>query len=101
MCLKFQYYLVDDILEVREVYIFNDGRDFFFVLIGRYKVFKNRYNVEFFFLVVVMELLDNEIKEYYILKDFKLGVIVLIYGRKFFIYDCDNFIKVFYYYYFG
>ena len=79
----------------------NDGRDPFPVLIGRHKVPKNRYNVESSFPAVVMELSDNEIKEYYTPKDFKLGTTVPIYGRKFLIYDCDNFTKAFYYHHFG
>lgn len=95
------YYLVDDTLEVREVHTPNDGRDPFPVLIGRHKVPKNRYNVESSFPAVVMELSDNEIKEYYTPKDFKLGATVPIYGRKFLIYDCDNFTKAFYYHHFG
>lgn len=92
---------MDDTLEVREVHTPNDGRDPFPVLIGRHKVPKNRYNVESSFPAVVMELSDNEIKEYYTPKDFKLGATVPIYGRKFLIYDCDNFTKAFYYHHFG
>ncbi|XP_052097106.1 EF-hand domain-containing protein 1-like [Mytilus californianus] len=95
------YYLVDDTLEVREVHNANDGRDPFPVLIGRHKVPKNRYNVESSFPAVVMELSDHEIKQYYTPKDFKIGETVTVYGRRFLVYDCDNFTKAFYYQNFG
>jgi hypothetical protein len=93
--------LVDDTLEVREVHTANDGRDPFPVLIGRHKVPKDRYNVESSFPAVVMELSDHEIKQYYTPKDFKIGSTVTIYGRRFLIYDCDNFTKAFFYQNFG
>ncbi|KAK3580258.1 hypothetical protein CHS0354_012787 [Potamilus streckersoni] len=95
------YYLVDDTLEIREVHTPNDGRDPFPVLIGRHKVPKDRSNVESSFPGVVMELSDHEIKEYFTPKDFKVGECVIIYGRRFLIYDCDNFTKSFYYHNFG
>lgn len=95
------YYLVDDTLEVREVHTPNDGRDPFPVLIGRHKVPKDRYNIESSFPGVVMELSEHEIKEYFTPKDFKLGEPMTIYGRRFLVYDYDNFTKAFYYQNFG
>lgn len=95
------YYLVDDTVEVRECHQPNDGRDPFPVLIGRHRVPKDRYNVPSGFPAVVMELTDNEIKEYLTPKDFKIGQTVTLYGRRFLIYDCDNFTKAFYYHNFG
>ena len=79
----------------------NDGRDPFPVLIGRHKVPRNRYEVESSFPAVVMELSQHEIKEYFTPKDFSIGDTVMIYGRRFLIYDCDNFTKSFYYHTFG
>ena len=87
---------MDDTLEVREVHTANDGRDPFPILICRQKVPKDRYNVESTFPNVVMELSDQEIKDYFTPKDFDLGKTVQLYNRRFLIYDCDNFTKAFY-----
>jgi len=95
------YYLVDDTLEIRECHNANDGRDPFPILITRHKVPKDRYNVESTFPSVVMELTGQEIKRYFTPQDFKLGDSVEIYNRRFFIYDCDNFTKAFYWKNFG
>ena len=96
-----QYYLVDDTLEVRECHTPNDGRDPFPVLIGRHKVPKNRFDLPSSFPNVVMEISSQEIKEYFTPKDFEIGKTLTIYGRRFLIYDCDNFTKGFYYNHFG
>ncbi|WAR18089.1 EFHC1-like protein [Mya arenaria] len=74
------YFLVDDTLEVREVHTANDDTSF---------------------PGVVMELSSHEIKEYFTPKDFSVGETVMIYGRRFIVYDCDNFTKSFYYQTFG
>ncbi|XP_041360930.1 EF-hand domain-containing protein 1-like [Gigantopelta aegis] len=95
------FYLVDDTLEVREVHTANDGRDPFPVLIGRSKVPKDRHDVPTSYPAVVMELSNNEVKEYFTPKDFVIGCTVSLYGRRFLIYDCDNFTKSFYYHNFG
>ncbi|CAG5128078.1 unnamed protein product, partial [Candidula unifasciata] len=95
------YYLVDDTLEVREVHKPNDGRDPFSVLIGRHRIPKDRANIPPSFPSGAMELTEQEVKEYFTPKDFQIGKTVVIYGRRFFIYDCDNFTKGFYYNHFG
>lgn len=95
------YFLVDDTLEVREVHPSNDGRDPFPVLITRHKVPKDRYQVESTFPGVVMELTEQEIKDYFTPRDFKVGESVNIYNRRFLIYDLDNFSKAFYWKNFG
>ncbi|CAH1773631.1 unnamed protein product [Owenia fusiformis] len=95
------YYLVDDTLEVREAHKPNDGRDPFPVLIQRHKVAKDRYAIESSFPAVVMELSDHEIKDYFTPVDFEIGKTVHIYGRRFLVYDCDDFTKAFFYKNFG
>jgi len=95
------YYLVDDTLEVREVHTANDGRDPFPVLIGRHKVPINRFDVPSSFPGVVMELSEQEIDRYFTPKDFAIGKTIHLYGRRFKVYDCDNFTKGFYYNHFG
>lgn len=97
----FQYYLVDDTLEIREVHQPNNGRDPFPVLIGRHRVPKNRFSVPTSFPSIVLELSEQELKDYITPKDFRIGKTVSIYGRPFLIYDCDNFTKGFYYNHFG
>jgi hypothetical protein len=95
------YYLVNDTVEVREIHTPNDGRDPFPILISRQRVPKNRYDVGPTFPAVVMELSDKEIKEYFTPADFEIGKIVQIYNRRFFIYDCDNFTRAYYWKTFG
>jgi len=95
------YYLVDDTMEMREVHTANDGRDPFPMLFGRHKVPKNRFDLPSSFPNVVMEITEQEIKEYFTPKDFAIGQTLTIYGRRFLLYDCDNFTKGFYYNHFG
>ncbi|CAD5111984.1 DgyrCDS1238 [Dimorphilus gyrociliatus] len=95
------YYLVDDTLEVRECHSANNGRDPFPVLIQRQKVPVDRYNVPSTFPGIVMELSQQEIKRYFTPSDFAIGKTVLIFNRKFFIYDVDPFTKAFYWKNFG
>lgn len=92
---------MDDTLEVRECHTANDGRDPFPVLIGRHKVPVDRDATPSSFPGSVMELSEHEIKNYFTPKDFKVGETVTIYGRRFRVYDCDNFTKGFYYHNFG
>jgi len=87
---------VDDTLEVREVHTANDGHDPFPILICRQKVPIDRYSIESTFPAVVMELSEQEVKDYFTPKDFTIGRTVTLYNRRFLIYDCDNFTKAFY-----
>ena len=60
-----------------------------------------RYDVESTFPGVVMELTDQEIKDYFTPRDFMIGKTVTIYNRRFYVYEMDNFTKAFYWKNFG
>lgn len=89
-------YRVDDTVEVREQRQPNDGHDPFPVLIGRRKVPKCRGNIPSNFPSAVMEISEHEIQEWLDEKDFKVGETISIMDRKFFLYDCDDFTRMFY-----
>ncbi|CAF4069854.1 unnamed protein product, partial [Adineta steineri] len=91
-----QYYLVNDTMEIREVHKANDGRDPFPILITRHKIPKDRYDIKGTFPHVFLELTDTEVSNYFKPSDLMVGKTVNIYGRNFFLYDCDMFTKTFY-----
>ncbi|CAH8478054.1 unnamed protein product [Schistosoma guineensis] len=102
-CRKFiiHYYLADDTLEIREIHTANDGRDPFPLLLRRERIPKCRDTIPQSFPSVSMEITENEVKEYFSPKDFHIGQSVNILGRKYLIYDCDNFTKAWYHNNFG
>lgn len=99
--LIFQYYLVNDTVEVRELHTPNDGRDPFPILISRQRIPKNRYDTPSTFPGIILELSENEINDYFTPRDFGIGKTVELYNRKFLLYDCDDFTKAFYWKNFG
>jgi len=90
----FHYYLVDDTLEIREVYKANDGRDPFPVLLRRQKLPKDRYHISETFPSCVMELSDAEVQGNWLYaRQFIVGRTLTIGQRKFLIHDCDDFTR--------
>nr|CAB3241327.1 EFHC1 [Phallusia mammillata] len=90
------YFLVDDSIEIREVHKPNDGHDPFPVLLRRQRLPKDRNNVDSSFPMIVMELTDHEVKQWFTPQDFAIGKTLFIYGRRVLIYDCDEFTKNYY-----
>jgi len=90
------YFLVDDTIEVNEVRKDNDGQDPFPSIIGRQKIPKDRSNVKSSFPAIALELSNEEIKEWITPADLKIGNTVVLYNRRFLLYDCDEFTKRYY-----
>ncbi|KAJ3413555.1 EF-hand domain-containing protein 1 [Chytridiales sp. JEL 0842] len=79
------YYLVDDCVEVREVQKPNNGRDPFPILLRKQMLPKS-----------FSELSDVNDTAKYTWRDFQLGGVVNVLGRKFLIRDCDEYTRRFY-----
>jgi len=101
LCDYLQYYLSDDTMELVEVRFDNDGQDPFPMYMSRHHCPKNRDDIEPDFPLGSMEITDEEVKEYFAPVDFSIGKTIVIYGRRFLIYDVDNFTKAFYWKNFG
>jgi len=94
------YHLADDCVEVMEVQEPNSGRDPFKLLLHKIRLPKNWKDLPLTF-PVSLEPSQREIVEYYEPKDLKIGETIMVFGRRFLIYDMDEATKKFYRDYYG
>ena len=88
-------------MELVEVRFENDGQDPFPMFMSRHRCPKNRDDIEPDFPLGAMEITDEEVKDYFSPVDFCIGKTLVVYGRRFLLYDVDNFTKAFYWKNFG
>lgn len=83
-------------MDIKEIHHRNDGRDIFPFLICRHRFPKDRLDVDPDFNAGILELSENEVREYFGPSDFAIGKTILVYNRPLLLYDCDNFTKAYY-----
>ncbi|XP_034937348.1 EF-hand domain-containing protein 1-like [Chelonus insularis] len=90
------YFLTDDTIAVKEIQGSNSGKDPVRLLLKKTKVPKKWTDMPQTFPSIYLERGDEEVDEYYSPLDLKVGETILIFNRRFFLYDCDNFTRNYY-----
>ncbi|XP_033209842.1 EF-hand domain-containing protein 1-like [Belonocnema kinseyi] len=90
------YFLTDDTISVKEIHTPNDGKDPVSMLLKKAKVPKNWKDLPPPYPGIYMERGDPDVVEYYTPKDLMIGDTIFIFGRRFFLYDCDAFTRKYY-----
>uniref|UniRef100_A0A6U6BWX9 DM10 domain-containing protein n=1 Tax=Guillardia theta TaxID=55529 RepID=A0A6U6BWX9_GUITH len=79
------FYLEDDTVEICEIHMPNDGRGSFSKMLRRQKLPVNSKEA--------LQSIGHGPSEHYKDKDFIIGNKVDVFGREFFVYDCDDFTR--------